>query len=467
MSIRSCPLSRREFSASLCSLPLAPLFGAEESAAQPWNRPATVARVFIVSPTVHWPKPDLNVERDRADVEARMAEVARKHSKDVQFVGGELLRQDAEVESWLKKYAQADAILIFPMSAPAGPLNALVNGASAPMLYFSRPYAGHSWSGVGGWQQAGKRIGIIASSSLDDLDPYVPIFRTIHHLKSSKVLVVAESPRGRQELANAYTGQFGTEMKFLTYADLKSVFESADARKAAKEAEAITRSALKVIEPKPQEITDAMRFYSGVESLLKSERANAITVDCFGGLLAKRMPAYPCIAWSKLNDAGYYGVCEGDIQSTMTQMLITPYSGMPGFVTDPVFDTGRNEVIHAHCVSATRLKGINGPSSPFILRNHLETAEGAVMQVLVPANETITCARFVGAKKFLISTGEVTGNIDSDRGCRTQFRTRVADAQKMLENYSAGLHRVIFYGDHVRAVERMGKMMGFQVVREG
>jgi hypothetical protein len=37
----------------------------------------------------------------------------------------------------------------------------------------------------------------------------------------------------------------------------------------------------------------------------------------------------------------------------------------------------------------------------------------------------------------------------------------------MLENYSAGLHRVIFYGDHVRAVERMGKMMGFQVVREG
>jgi glycine/serine hydroxymethyltransferase len=151
----------------------------------------------------------------------------------------------------------------------------------------------------------------------------------------------------------------------------------------------------------------------------------------------------------------------------MTQMLITPYSGIAGFVTDPVFDTSRNQVIHAHCVSATKMKGIHGPSSPFILHNHLETAEGAVMQVLAPANETITCARFAGARKFLISTGEVTGNVDSDRGCRTQFRTRVADAQKLLENYSSGLHRVIFYGDHVRAAERMGKMLGFQVVREG
>jgi L-fucose isomerase-like protein len=343
----SCPPSRREFGAPPCSLPAASLFGAQESAQLPWNRPATVARVYVASPSVHWLKPDLDFERDRAEVEARMREAARKHDQDVRFTGGELLRQDSEVEGWLKKHSPADT------------------------------------------------------------------------------------------------------------------------RKAEKEAEALKRAALKVVEPTPREITDAMRFYLGVASWLERERANAITVDCFPGLLAKKLPAYPCIAWSKLNDAGYYGVCEGDIRSAMTRMLITPYSGMPGFVTDPVFDTSRNEVIHAHCVPATKLKGIHGPSSPSLLRNHLETAEGAVMQVLAPANETITCARFVGARKLLISTGEVTGNVDRDRGCRTQFRTRVADARKMLENYSSGLHRVIFCGDHFRAAGRMGKLLGFQVVREG
>jgi hypothetical protein len=126
-------------------------------------QPATVARVFVASPTVHWLKPDLDVERDRADVEARMGEVARKHGRDVRCTGGELLRQDSEVEGWLRKYSPADAIPIFPTTAPAGPLNALVNAAPAPMPYFHRPCAGHSWPGVGGWQQAGKRIAIVAS----------------------------------------------------------------------------------------------------------------------------------------------------------------------------------------------------------------------------------------------------------------------------------------------------------------
>jgi L-fucose isomerase-like protein len=292
----------------------------------------------------------------------------------------------------------------------------------------------------------------------------VPIFGAIHHLRRSKMLIVG---RNREKLAAGYTERYGTAAKFFDYPDLKAAFDAADARKAEQAAAEFTRAALRVVEPKPQEIRDALRFYLGVLDLLKREKANAITVDCFGGILAGKMPAYPCVAWSKLNDVGMYGVCEGDVQSTMTQMLVTSYSGMPGFVTDPVFDLSRNEVIHAHCVAATKMKGIHGPSYPYILRDHLETAEGAVMQVLMPSNETITMARFVGADKFLVSTGEVTGVPDSDRGCRTQIRTRVADAEKMLQGYGNGLHRVIFYGDHVRAIERMGRLMGFQVIREG
>jgi hypothetical protein len=139
---------------------------------------------------------------------------------------------------------------------------------------------------------------------------------------------------------------------------------------------------------------------------------------------------------------------------------------VPGFVSDPVFDISRNEVIHAHCVSATKMKGINGPSSPYIIRDHLETHEGAVVQVLMPADETITVARFTEPGKLLASTALVTGGGDSDRGCRSQIRTRVADAEKWLQNYTAGLHRVIFYGDHMKTLERMGRLLGFEVVKE-
>jgi hypothetical protein len=96
----------------------------------------------------------------------------------------------------------------------------------------------------------------------------------------------------------------------------------------------------------------------------------------------------------------------------------------------------------------------------------MEDNKGVSMQVLAPARGTVTVGKFVNPQRFAVSTGEVLGNVDSDRGCRTKFRTRVADARKMLEGYTGGLHRVVFYGDYVRSIEQMGRLMGFQVVRE-
>jgi hypothetical protein len=75
-------------------------------------------------------------------------------------------------------------------------------------------------------------------------------------------------------------------------------------------------------------------------------------------------------------------------------------------------------------------------------------------------------ARLDGPDKLLLTNAEVAGHIQSDRGCRSQIRSVVPDARKWLDNYTGGLHRVIFYGDHTEMVERMGRMMGFRVVHE-
>ena len=432
----------------------------------PWNAPATVAKVYLAAPRVHWPKPTLDIAKDVAEVEARLVEVARKHTHNVRFVGGETLRTEEEVRPWLAKMGDIDGVLIVPVTQPTPPLRALVDALRVPGLFFSRPYATHAWSTIAGLRKSGKKLDVIATTSYGDLDPYMRMFRTVHHLRTSKVLVGAATPAGRQAAADAFSKHFGTTFKFVTGPEFRKAFEAIDERKAQKEADDFVRGALRVVEPSPKEIRDGLRFYLALKNMLQQEKANALTIDCFGTLAANTLPGYPCIAWSKFNDVGLYGVCEADLASTMTQMLVTSYSGMPGFVSDPVFDISRNEVIHAHCVSATRMKGINGSASPYIIRNHLETNEGAVLQVLMPSGETVTVARFTDPTRLLISTAEVTGPVDSDRGCRSQIRTRVSDAEKWLQNFSAGLHRVIFYGDHVQAIERMGRLMGFQVVRE-
>jgi hypothetical protein len=432
----------------------------------PWNGPATVAKVYLAAPHAYWPKPTLDVAREVAEVEARLAEVQRKHAANVQFVGGEVLRSAEEVQPWLVKMGNIDAVLVIPLTQPTPPLRTLVDALKVPALFFSRPYATHAWSTIADLQKAGKKLDVIATTSYGDLDPYMVAFHTVHHLRTTKVLVGTENPATRREAADLYHEHFGTVFQFVSGSDLRIAFNTMDERLAQKEADQFVRGALRVVEPSPKEIRDGLRFYLGVQELLRQEKANAITVDCFGTLAANTLPGYPCIAWSKLNDRGLYGVCEGDLASTMTQIMVTSYTGMPGFVSDPVFDISRNEVVHAHCVAATKMKGLNGPSYPYIVRNHLETNEGAALQVLMPTNETITVGRFAGPNRFLISRAEVTGLVDSDRGCRTQIRTRVSDAEKWMRNYTAGLHRVIFYGDHVRAVERMGRLMGFQVVCE-
>jgi hypothetical protein len=466
MPDKNSSVTRREFGLSLGALSAWLPAAAEASAASmPWAAPAIVKKVYLAVPQPTWPKPTLDVNQEKAEIEARLAELERKHPGLVSFSGGEMLRTPEDAQACVKSLGDVDAVLLIDLtSGTSGMLRAL-REIEQPTLLFSRPYSGWSYADVTGWVQGGKRADLIVSSEYGDLDPYMRIFYTIHHLRRSKVLVVAPGA-DRSQLAGGLTRQFGTTISFPTFQEVKAAYEAADATRAAKAAEEFTRGALRVVEPSRQDIQDALRFYLAMVTLLKDQKANAITIDCLGGFRRGELPAYPCVAWSKLNDAGFYGVCEGDLLSTTSQLLLTSFTGKPGFVTDPVFDTSRNEIIHAHCVSATAMQGLGGPASPYIIRSHMEDHKGVSMQVLVPIGDTVTVGKFLNPRRFAVSTGEVMGNVDSDRGCRTKFRTRVADARKMLEHFTGGLHRVVVYGDYVRPIEQMGRLMGFEVVRE-
>jgi len=466
MSEKNLPVTRREFGLSLGALSAWLPAAAAAPATGPWAAPAQVKKIFLAVPQPTWPKPTLDVSQEKAEVEGRLAELERKHPGLVSFTGGELVRTPEDAQACVKGLGDVDAVLIIDLTSGTSGMLRVLRDIPQPTLLFSRPYSGWSYVDVVGWAQSGKKADLIVSSEYGDLDPYMRIFYTIHHLRRSKVLVVSQSTKP-SPAAEAFTKEFGTTIEYPGYQTVKAAFEAADAAQAARAAEEFTRGALKVVEPSREDIQKALRFYLGVVNLLKDQRANAITIDCLGGFRRGDLPAYPCVAWSKLNDAGYYGVCEADLLSTMSQLLLTSFTGKPGFVTDPVFDTSRNEIIHAHCVSATAMQGLGGPTSPYILRSHMEDNKGVSMQVLVPIGDTVTVGKFLTPKKFVYSTGEVLGNVDYDRGCRTKFRIRVADARKLLENFAGGLHRVVVYGDYVASLKQMGRLMGFEVVRDG
>jgi L-fucose isomerase-like protein len=170
-------------------------------------------------------------------------------------------------------------------------------------------------------------------------------------------------------------------------------------------------------------------------------------------------PAKGCLTYSKLNDEGLVGACEGDMDSTLTMLMFGYAFGVPGFISDPVFDVSQNALIHFHCTASTRMAGPGTKRLPFTIRTQSDSERGVSLQVEMPIGQTVTCAKFINVDTMLISTGQIFKITQDELGCRTQFWTKVRDAQSMFSNWGCGvlkggvmalLHRDVFFGDHMQ-----------------
>ena len=163
------------------------------------------------------------------------------------------------------------------------------------------------------------------------------------------------------------------------------------------------------------------------------------------------------------------------MDSTLTMLMFQYAFGVPGFISDPVFDTATNALIHFHCTCATKMAGPNSRRLPFTIRTQSDSERGVSLDVEMPLGQMVTCAKFVDLDKMLVSTGEIFKITHEEIGCRTQFWTKVKDARSMFHNWGGGvlegdvmtlLHRAVFFGDHMQDVRHMGILMGFNVVEE-
>ncbi len=427
--------------------------------------PASILVLYLAKPVPTWPRPDFKPQDDIQRIRPVLEAFEARPEPAVRFLGHELLRVPDDLSRVQVAIQEADGLLVFNLTSTVMNLIDPLSDSGLPLVLFSQPYSGHDWSQWANLLARGRRVEVVASSDFGDLATPLRVLATRHHLRQSRVVCIQPEAQPTAS-SGALERQFGATIRFVPYSRLQALYDAADRPAAQRDATAFMNAALKVVEPKPHEVADAFRLYHAIERLLEEEQANAITIDCLGGFRRGDLPAYPCVAWSRLNDRGLYGVCEGDLQSTFTQMLFTFYSGKPGFVSDPVIDTKTNTVVHAHCVCATRLDGMARPPAPYIVRSHMEDNKGVSMQVKWRVGQPVTVAKLADAETLLVSTGKVTATPDLPRGCRTKVATQVRDASRMLMNYSGDLHRVLFYGDHLHAARQMGHLLGLKVIEE-
>lgn len=312
-------------------------------------------------------------------------------------------------------------------------------------------------------QELGAKLECMLTGDYKQLAVAIRPFRAIHHLREAKILNVTD--RSFTGYANAMKNKFGTEIKRIELEQVLDAYNAVSNSKAKAETERWSKEAVKVVEPSTSDIFKSCKLALALENLLDQEDATVMTIDCYGTMWDKtiKLPAYPCLGFTRLNNIGLGGICESDLRCAMTHIILQGLSGKPGFISDPTVDESNDSIILAHCLGTMKMDGPEGPAAPYKLRTVMERREGVVPQVFMRIGQKVTQALLVGTDLLLYFTGEVIDAPDIDRGCRTKITVKVdGDTEQLWKNWSSGLHRQTCYGD---ITEELGYFCRFKEIK--
>jgi hypothetical protein len=286
----------------------------------------------------------------------------------------------------------------------------------------------------------------------------------VKRMKQSKILAI------RSQEAGQAPPLMEIPMENVSFAELNEAWKNADKDQSRAVADRWQKTAASVVGVSPATLETSAAMYLGMKAVLKKHGANAITVNCLGGFYGGHIHAYPCLGFHELCNEGLIGACECDVRSTATMVAMTTMTqGRPGYISDPVMDTAKRQIIYAHCVAANKVFGPQGETNPFHILTHSEDRQGASVRSVLPADYMTTTLEIQpGAKQILFHQAKAVGNDPDDRACRTKLCGEpVGDIEKLFAEWDRwGWHRVTFYGDLKEPVEALAKAMGWKIVAE-
>ena len=464
-------LTRREFlgSCAACSVGLSamgaatPLRKRTDSVSAGREEKAKIRLVFshIEPEKPTWPNIGYDYEGRKKELIKRL----QQGGPNIEFLPATALNKE-EAARILQADKEVDGYISYILGIWSGVPQTIV-AAGRPTLFVDDLYAGSGEFLItfAESKRKGLRVAGVSSSNFEDVIQAVRSFECLKKMQSSVILQVG----GGWGPAEGIEKIYGTKVLTIEFEELNDAYRKADGSKARSWADRWIKNAEKVVEPTRREIEKSGAMYLGMRDLMERHKARAITINCLGGFYGGSITAYPCLGFFQMNNDGYVGACEGDLASTSTMLLMQYLVERPGYISDPVIDTSKNQAIYAHCVAPNRVFGPEGPTNAYHIRNHSEDRKGAAVRSLMPLGEMTTTLLFHPDKKqVIIHLGKSVANIDEDKACRTKLAVEVkGDIDKLLNYWDEwGWHRVTFYGDLKRPVQHIAGLLGFGVVEE-
>lgn len=286
----------------------------------------------------------------------------------------------------------------------------------------------------------------------------------VRRMKASKILAV----RGQQ--SGPAGDLMGIPVVHVPFAEVNDAWKAADKEESRAIASRWAQTAALVEGVSKETLETSAAMYLAQKAVMKKHGANAITINCLGGFYGGHIHAYPCLGFHELLNEGLVGACECDVRSTATMVAMTTLTqGRPGYISDPVIDTSKRQIIYAHCVASNRAFGPQGQANPFEILTHSEDRQGASVRSLLPLGYLTTTLEIEQSRKeILLHRAKAVANDPDDRACRTKLCGEpVGDMEKMFMQWDRwGWHRVTFYGDLKEPVYALADAIGWKVVEE-
>lgn len=287
---------------------------------------------------------------------------------------------------------------------------------------------------------------------------------TVRRMKASKILAV----KGPDPAPG--TTVMGIPVEYIPFAEINDAWAKADKVEAQAVADRWMKGAARIKGVSRAEIENSAAMYLGQKAVLKKRGANAITINCLGGFYGGHIHAYPCLGFHELNNEGLVGGCECDVPSAAAMVaggIMT--NGRPGYISDPVMDSAKRQIIYAHCVSSNKVFGPKGPANPYEILTHSEDRQGASIRSILPSGYLTTSIEISNDRKeILFHQAKALGNDPDDRACRTKLAAEpLGDFEKLYTMWDRwGWHRVTFYGDLKKPVYALADALGWKVIEE-
>jgi len=286
-------------------------------------------------------------------------------------------------------------------------------------------------------------------------------------MKRAKLVTVGGK---MQNLAKEIEQLLGIGVVQIDFKELAAAYDKAD-RDKARELAGRWKSAARAVTLDDADATleKSALSYLAQKAVLETHQAEAITINCLGGFYGGHLAAYPCLGFVELLNAGLVGACEADLLSTATMIAMKHLVGRPGYISDPVLDTSKRQIIYAHCVASTKMFGPAGQSNPFEILTHSEDRRGASVRSFLPLGYmTTTLEIHPGRQEILCHRAKAVENVVIDRACRTKLAGEVAgDIEKLFTFWDQyGWHRVTFYGDLREPLKELAAALKFRFVEE-